>query len=98
MCVIFFDLLHQASEGKFNSLVKKTAQYSFGIFLIHNIFLMLCVKYLDLAAVLKKPLAVLIYFVIVMTASWISVALINRIPHAGNLLFRLPDTSKKKTA
>ena len=99
MCVIFFDLLQQASEGKYNSLVKKTAQYSFGIFLIHNIFLMLCVRYLDLAAVLKKPLAVLIYFVIVMTASWISVALINRIPHAGNLLFRLPDTGRtKKTA
>lgn len=98
MCVLLFDLLYHAAEGKYHPAVRKTARYSFGIFLTHNLFLMLLVRWIDLASLLRKPLASILYFILVMLLSWIFVDLVNRIPHAGTLLFRIPERREQKTA
>ena len=96
LCYLFFDLLQHMSEGHYNKWVQKTALYSFGIFLIHNNFLMLFVRYLDLASFMRKPLAVIIYSILTFACSFLFVELVRRIPRMGPLLFRLPEYKKEE--
>jgi len=94
---LMFDLFEQASAGKYNKLVHKISQYTFGIFLIHNNFLFLLNKYITFPEFIKKPVQVIILFAVAFALSYVFVDLVARIPKAGWILFHMrPAKTKEK--
>lgn len=85
-CVSIFELCSriQFRENLFSELITNISRASFGIYLVHNLFLICFFRYVKLN--FKLPINVCAYCVVAFLCSWCLINLISKIPKVGKYI------------
>ncbi len=84
--VAIFELFSriQFQKNWFTQMISSISKASFGIYLVHNLFLIYLFRYFKID--FKLPINVSVYCVIAFLASWLVIVLISKIPKIGKYI------------
>ena len=86
--VLIFNYLKSFKFDKFSGLILNISNYSFGMYLIHIIFIFIILKYGLLDFIAINELKMIIGFLITFILSFISIMFIKKLPYLGKILVR----------
>ena len=89
ICAIsLFELISRIKHVRFYNIIYKISIYSFGIFLVHDLYRMF-LRHRILHLTMSNPLKFVIYYIIVFALSLITVIIISKIPKFGKYVLHI---------
>lgn len=86
--ICLFELISRLKKVKFYATVYTLSKYSFGVFLVHNLYVRLFTHFFTKLN-MNNSIKFIVLFLVVVILSYITVILISRIPKAGKYILYL---------